>query len=48
MSLGYINLLSPIKELAKKTFFIEVEKKQHEAILHTQPLHDPENIIIKS
>ena len=25
-----------------------VEKKQHEAILQTQPLHDPENKIIKS
>ena len=48
MSLGYINLISPIEELAKKSFFIEVEKKQHEAILLTQPLHDPENIIIKS
>ena len=25
-----------------------VKKKQHEAILQTQPLHDPENKIIKS
>ena len=48
MSLGYINLVSPIEELAKKNFFIEVEKKKHEAILQTQPLHDPENKIIKS
>ena len=48
MSLGYINSDSTIKELAKKTFYIEVEKKQYEAILHTQPLHDPENKIIKS
>ena len=48
MSFGYLNLVSPIEELAKKTFFIEVEKKQHEAILQTQPLHDPENKIIKS
>ena len=48
MSLGYLNLVSPIEELVKKTFFIEVEKKQHEAILQTQPLHDPENKIIKS
>jgi len=47
-SLGYINLVSPIEELAKKNFFIEVEKKKHEAILQTQPLHDPENKIIKS
>ena len=36
------------KELAKKAFFIEVEKKLHEAILQTQALHDPENKIIKS
>ena len=48
MSLGYINLNSSIKNLAKKTFFIDVEKKQHEAILLTKPLHDPENKIIKS
>jgi hypothetical protein len=48
MSLGYINMISPIEELAKKVFFIEVEKKQHEAILQTQPLHDPENKIIKN
>ena len=48
MSLGYINMISPIEELAKKAFFIEVEKKQHEAILQTQSLHDPENKIIKN
>ena len=36
------------EKLAKKNFFIEVEKKQHEAILQIQPLHDPENKIIKS
>ena len=48
MSFGYINLSSPIEELAKKTFFIEVEKKQYEAILLTRPLHDPENKIIKN
>jgi len=48
MSFGYLNLVSPIEELAKKTFFIEVEKKQHEAILQTRPLHDPENKITKS
>ena len=48
MSFGYLNLTFPIEELAKKTFFIEVEKKQHEATLQTRPLHDPENKIIKS
>ena len=48
MSFGYLNLAAPIEELANKTFFIEVEKKQHEAILQTRPLHDPENKIIKS
>ena len=48
MSFGYLNLVSSIEELAKKTFFIEVEKKQHEATLQTRPLHDPENKIIKS
>ena len=48
MSFGYLNLVSPLEKLAKKNFFIEVEKKQHEAILQTQPLHDPENKIIKS
>jgi len=48
MSFGYINLGSKIAELRKKTFFIEVEKKQYEAILLSQPLHDPENKIIKS
>jgi len=48
MSFGYINLAFPIKELAKKTFFIEVEKKKYEANILTQTLHDPENKIIKS
>ena len=48
MSFGYLNLVSPIEELAKKIFFIEVEKKQYEATLQTQPLHDPENKIAKS
>ena len=48
MSFGYLNLTSSTEELAKKTFFIEVEKKQHEAILQTHPLHDPENKITKS
>jgi len=48
MSLGYINLDSTIDELAKKTFFIEVEKKKYEAILQKKMLHDPENKIIKS
>ena len=48
MSLGYINLNSSIKDLTKKTFFIEVEKKKHEAILQTRPLHDPDNKITKS
>ena len=48
MSLGYLSLLSPIEELAKRTFFIEVEKKQYEAILQIQPLHDPSNKIIKN
>ena len=48
MSLGYINLNSTKKELINKTFFIEVEKKLHEATLEIQPLHDPENKIIKN
>ena len=48
MSLGYINLDFPIEELAKKSFFIEVEKKKYEAILQTEPLHDPKNKIIKN
>ena len=48
MSLGYINLVSSIKELAKEVFFIEVEKKQYEAVLQPQALHDPENKISKT
>ena len=48
MSLGYINLDSTIEELTKKTFFIEVEKKQYEAVLEKKMLHDPENKIINS
>ncbi len=48
MSLGYISLNSSIKDLVKKTLFIEVEKKQYEAVLRTQPLHDPENKLIKN
>ncbi len=48
MSFGYINLILPIEELAKKTFFIEVEKKKYEAVLLTRALHDPENKILKN
>ncbi len=48
MALGYINLCNPKKELAKKIFFIEVEKKRYEAVLHENILHDPENKIMKS
>jgi len=48
MSLGYINLDSTVEELTKKTFFIEVEKKQYEAVLEKKMLHDPENKIINS
>ena len=48
MSLGYINIDSPIDELVKRKFFIEVEKKKYEAILLSEPLHDPENKIAKS
>jgi len=48
MSLGYINMTSPIEELANKSLFIEVEKKKYEAILQNKPLHDPENKILKS
>jgi len=47
MSFGYINLASSLKELVKKTFYIEVEKIKYEAVLQTKPLHDPENKIIK-
>ena len=47
MSFGYINLASSLKELVKKTFYIEVEKIKYEAVLQTEPLHDPENKIIK-
>ena len=48
MALVYINLCNPKKELAKKVFFIEVEKKRYEAVLHENILHDPENKIMKS
>ena len=48
MALGYINLCNSKKELAKKFFFIEVEKKRYEAVLHENILHDPENKIMKS
>ena len=48
MSLGYINSSSSIKDLAKKVFLIEVEKKKYEAFLQIQPLHDPENKLIKN
>ena len=48
MSFGYINFILPLEEFAKKKFFVEVEKKLHEAVLQTKPLHDPKNIIIKN
>jgi 4-methylaminobutanoate oxidase (formaldehyde-forming) len=48
MSLGYINLDLPIEELAKKVYFIEVEKKKYEAVLCQEALHDPKNIKMKS
>ena len=34
--------ISPVN----KSLFIEVEKKQYEAILHVKPLHDPENVVV--
>jgi len=48
MSFGYINLVLPLEELAKKTFYIEVEKKKYEAVIQIKALHDPENKVIKS
>ena len=48
MSFGYIRSNLSIEELAKKVYFIEVEKKQYEAVLNEKALHDPENKIIKS
>ena len=48
MALSYINLNLPLEELAKKSYFIEVEKKKFEAVLHKKPLHDPENKILKN
>ena len=48
MSFGYINLILPAEELAKRTFYIEVEKKKYEANILERALHDPENTIIKS
>ena len=48
MCLGYINLNLPIEKLAKKVYFIEVEKKKYEAFLNIKTLHDPDNKIIKS
>ena len=45
---SYINLNLPLEELAKKSYFIEVEKKKIEAVLHKKPLHDPENKILKN
>ena len=47
MSFGYINLIFPLKELASKTFFIEVEKKLYEAVLQPKALHDPYNLLLK-
>jgi len=48
MSFGYINSNSSIEELAKRSYFIEVEKKKYEANMLTQTLHDPDNEIIKN
>mgnify|MGYP006091409803 CR=1 FL=1 len=48
MSLGYVKSDLPIEELAKKIYFIEVEKKKYEAVLNVKALHDPESKIIKS
>jgi len=48
MAFGYIKSDLSIEELAKKVYFIEVEKKQYEAVLLKKALHDAENKIIKS
>ena len=48
MAFGYIKSDLPIEELTKKVYFIEVEKKQYEAVLLEKALHDAENKIIKS
>ena len=48
MAFGYIKSDLPIEELSKKVYFIEVEKKQYEAVLLEKALHDAENKIIKN
>ena len=48
MSLGYINLPNTKKELKIKKFQIEVAKIKYNASIQIKPLHDPDNISIKT
>ena len=48
MSFGYIDLKEIKNEFNQKEFQIEIAKIKYKANLQTIPLHDPNNILIKS
>jgi len=47
MAFGYINSSFELNSFVGKTLNIEVEKSMYESSIETQPLHDPENKLLK-
>ncbi len=47
MAFGYINSDLELNLFTGKSLKIEVEKITYECSIETQPLHDPENKLIK-
>ena len=47
MAFGYINSDLKLNSFIGKSLEIEVEKSKYESIIETQPLHDPENKLLK-
>ncbi len=47
MAFGYINLSFEVNSFIGKFLEIEVEKSKYESSIETQPLHDPENKLLK-
>ncbi len=48
IAFGYIDAKINLNDLKNKFFEIEVAKNKYKAKVETKPLHDPENILIKS
>ena len=48
MAFGYVNSGFEVNSFIGKSLEIEVEKTKYEISIEMQPLHDPENKLLKS